>query len=266
MSASRDATTLQRRTTIGMGTFISIEGHLPELPLKGFAGVPLDAACEAIEVVESLMNPANENSDLARIARAPRGVPVQIHPWTTEVLALRRRIHDSSRGVFDPCTPDRAGRLEHLEILGPECVRRTGPDLLIDLGGIAKGFAVDRAIDVLKRCGCIAGIVNAGGDLRVFGDIDWPVEVRTGTGGPTKLMLREKALAVSAPPSANSPRGHRGYYLRVDAGIVANAERVVAVCARDAATADALTKVALLHAPGTSTDILAEYGAQLLQI
>ncbi len=38
-----------------------------------------------------------------------------------------------------------------------------------DLGGIAKGFAVDRAVKILKCAGRHAGIVNAGGDLRVFG-------------------------------------------------------------------------------------------------
>src|SRR5256885_15176478 len=103
MSASRDGTTLQRRTTIGMGTFISIEAHSPEVLPEGFATVPLDGACEAIETVESLMNPADEDSDVTRIARAPRGVPVKIHRWTAEVLALSRRIHDASRGAFDPC-------------------------------------------------------------------------------------------------------------------------------------------------------------------
>jgi thiamine biosynthesis lipoprotein ApbE len=41
--------------------------------------------------------------------------------------------------------------------------------LIVDLGGIAKGFAVDRAVKALKCAGLASGVVNAGGDLRVFG-------------------------------------------------------------------------------------------------
>ena len=50
--------------------------------------------------------------------------------------------------------------------------------LTIDLGGIAKGFAVDCAIDVLKKAGAQGGIVNAGGDLRGFGLQEETVRIR----------------------------------------------------------------------------------------
>jgi len=41
--------------------------------------------------------------------------------------------------------------------------------MALDLGGIAKGYAVDRAVEILKSCGVSSGIVNAGGDMRLFG-------------------------------------------------------------------------------------------------
>ncbi len=53
----------------------------------------------------------------------------------------------------------------------------------LDLGGIAKGFAVDRAIEQLMAAGCIGGQVNAGGDMRVFGENATPVWLRTDRGG-----------------------------------------------------------------------------------
>jgi len=51
----------------------------------------------------------------------------------------------------------------------------------IDLGGIAKGYAVDRALMALRTAGCRGALVNAGGDLAVFGNRKHPSS--SGTGG-----------------------------------------------------------------------------------
>jgi hypothetical protein len=61
------------------------------------------------------------------------------------------------------------GGIEHLQFLEPTLVRSATP-LCLDLGGIAKGFAVDLAVNVLQSAAVPAGLVNAGGDLRVFGN------------------------------------------------------------------------------------------------
>lgn len=71
-----------------------------------------------------------------------------------------------------------------------------------DLGGIAKGFAVDRATDALRERGVKNAIINAGGDLRVLGDMPHSVHVRH-PGAPSKLVcigeLADGALATSSP-------------------------------------------------------------------
>ena len=54
-----------------------------------------------------------------------------------------------------------------IELLPENGVRFQRPGIGIDLGGIAKGFAVDRAVETLKRLGVLGGVVNAGGDLAV---------------------------------------------------------------------------------------------------
>jgi thiamine biosynthesis lipoprotein len=83
-------------------------------------------------------------------------------------------------GFLPPMGPKDARSREatwtDLEILAGNrvCWRKVGR---IDLGGIAKGYAVDMAVEVLKAYGVTTGMVNAGGDLRVFGKPQ-PVHVR----------------------------------------------------------------------------------------
>ena len=57
-------------------------------------------------------------------------------------------------------------------------VRFERPDVAVDLGGIAKGFAVDRAIEVLRAQGISRALVNAGGDLAAFGPEPHLVHIR----------------------------------------------------------------------------------------
>jgi hypothetical protein len=111
----------------------------------------------------------------------------------------------------------------------------------IDLGGIAKGFAVDRAVEALQKAGAISGIVNAGGDLRVFGEHAQEVQIRHPLyPGRTAGMvrLRDRALATSARYFAPALFDGRSRQPLPD-------EISVTVAARDCLTADALTKIAL---------------------
>jgi thiamine biosynthesis lipoprotein len=74
------------------------------------------------------------------------------------------------RGAGDPApAAERITAAGAVELLGDRRVRYRHPGITIDLGGIAKGFAVDRALDVLRGCGLVRGLVNAGGDLAAFG-------------------------------------------------------------------------------------------------
>jgi thiamine biosynthesis lipoprotein len=116
----------------------------------------------------------------------------------------------------------------------------------IDLGGIAKGFAVDRAIDVLREYGCSAGEVNAGGDLRVFGPDESVVWIRA-RDAHWPIRLRDGACAVSEGVTPNRPCEHRGYY-RSHATNAEATNRLdwIAVTASSAMWADALTTYAMV--------------------
>jgi thiamine biosynthesis lipoprotein len=120
----------------------------------------------------------------------------------------------------------------------------------IDLGGIAKGYAVDLAVEALLAAGAKSGCVNAGGDLRVFGAEALPVAVRSAhvpTLAATRLMLRDEAMATSG--SYFSSRSHEGRQVSAlldarDARPVVGS-RSASVRAPRCVLADALTKVVL---------------------
>jgi thiamine biosynthesis lipoprotein len=143
--------------------------------------------------------------------------------------------------VFDPCLPTREGRFGDLELHGEREVRCQAP-VELDLGGIAKGYAVDLAVKTLVAAGCHEGVVNLGGDLRAFGIGSHPIAIRHANGYLAPFELRERAIAASALENANRPEEHRGYYTRAEGAPLATFATVVA---SSAAIADALTKCAL---------------------
>nr|WP_240980420.1 FAD:protein FMN transferase [Ramlibacter agri] len=212
----------------------------------------IDAAFARVARVHALMSAHSADSDLARLARAAAGVPLALDPDTVAVLRIAQHWRAASRGAFDPEMAARRlagrrpgiaaaqhgmGRLARLHILDERTVVSEDGPLPLDLGGIAKGYAVDRAVEVLQAAGLRSGLVNAGGDLRAFGPRTWSIEVQHAavTARTRKLLrLHEGAVATSTGAAHN-------------ADFVATRRRAPAwqrgtVLAPDCATADALTK------------------------
>lgn len=204
----------------------------------------LETAFASFATIDEHMHPTRTGSDLVRIRDARPGCGIRVHPWTWQVLALSKNLHELSGGVFDPCLAQ-GGGLADVEL--PErCMVLARLRVVIDLGGIAKGFAVDRAIDALVRAGCSSCEVNAGGDLRVFGE-PRSIWIRT-RDGAWAITLQDRACAVSEPSQAGRPSQHRGYYRRDDAqtDAITGDRRAAIVVAPTAALADGLTKCVLL--------------------
>lgn len=263
-----------------LGTFVSIRARFREcgaseiLLRRGMA-----AAFAAIARVHRLMSSHEETSDVARINRAAPGVRIAVDPWTWAVLRRALEVSVATNGMFDCCvapqlkdrgllprfaadsTPHPAARYHDLELLSGDEIRLRRP-LHVTLDGIAKGFAVDRAIAALRDSGATAGVVNAGGDLRLFGSRAEPVHLRDPR-NPSRLLplgeLREVAVATSAPhvvagaESHIDPRSRRSCVARSSATVIA----------RDCVTADALTKP-LLISPSLALPAFARLGAKAL--
>ncbi len=247
-----------RRLRIGMGTWVAIEARAVHEDTLEHG---ITSAFAAVAAVSRTLHPTQPGSDVARINEARCGQAVPVEASTLTLLRFAQRLHTLSEGVFDPCLPQAPGCLADLVLReDPQPLVEARVPVQLDLGGIAKGFAVDGAVQALRDAGCSAGLVNAGGDLRVFGAPGETLLLRHSRGDYRRLPLNEAAVAVSARAAACAPGGHRGYYVR---GAAAPAIReYAAVRARDAMTADALTKCVLLCEEGLSARLLRELGAE----
>ena len=165
-----------------------------------------DAAFDAIEKVEALMSPARKDSDLSRINRMAAKGPVMVAPETLRVIQKSLEVSRETGGAFDISfaglgalwdfknpsfrPPDRtalAGKLplvNYNNIIISEnsrSVRFKRQGMKIGLGGIAKGYAISKAVAALQNEGVRAFIVDAGGDLTVGGTKfgkEWRVGIR----------------------------------------------------------------------------------------
>jgi thiamine biosynthesis lipoprotein len=226
----------------------------------------VDAAFAAVERVHALMSFHEADSDVSRLNRMAAERPVRVDAWTWTVLREAVRLSRLSRGAFDITVggalvaqgflpraagpaPDASASWRDLELWPGRRVRFRRP-LRIDLGGIAKGFAVDQAVIAMREAGATAGVVNAGGDLRVFGAKAEEVRVRHPSAPQAALPLgriRQGALATSAPYFSNRRwRGRVVSPLRNPRTGVSCTQAVsVSVRASTCMRADALTKLVL---------------------
>jgi FAD:protein FMN transferase len=251
-----------RRMRMGLGTWVVIEATAASAACA-LAG--LEAAFACVGHVEARMHPLREGSDLARLGAARCGTRVAIDRATWEVLHFAQRLFALTDGVFDPCLPHSCGRLCDLELSS----RTESPwacaytPVSLDCGGFAKGYAVDCALGALRSAGCTAGLVNAGGDVRVCGPQPQTLLLRRPDGSYLPCQLHEAALAVSDPDATNRPAEHRGYYVR-GASAGGEARRYAAVRASEAMVADALTKCVLLCAPVLAQAVVRVLAAEIL--
>ncbi len=253
-----------------LGTYVVVEaGGLPEEAARAAIG----EAFAEVERVQRLMSFHDPASDVSRLnTRASQG-PVPVHRDTFLVLEAAARIRIGSGGVFDVSVGGplvRAGFLprpagaprprlgacgEDIKLLSRNRVRFHRP-LWVDLGGIAKGFAVDRAFDVLSGAGAAEILVNAGGDMRFRFRRPRPLFVRHPR-EPRQAralgLFSAGALATSAPTFSRRRGGGRWAtpYHVPGARWPEDLKGSVTVFSKTCLTADALAKVAAL-APGSS--------------
>ncbi|PLX83527.1 MAG: hypothetical protein C0617_11415 [Desulfuromonas sp.] len=176
------------RSRILMGTVVEITALGAD---PGGLDEAVEAAFEEMARIERLMSSHLSGSEVARLSAAPEGLEVSAE--TSEVLELALTVFEESGGAFDPAlgrlkalwsiesdhprVPSREQVRTALATAGPGALQMEGrrvdkksSETSVDLGGVAKGYAIDRAVDVLRRAGISSASVNAGGDLRLLGD------------------------------------------------------------------------------------------------
>jgi thiamine biosynthesis lipoprotein len=248
---------IERRTFHAMGTEIELIVEADD------AGAQLDAAEREFHRLEALLSRFREDSELSRLNRDGS---IDAGPDLLRVVGLSLAARERSNGCFDATVHDAvigAGydrSFEHVPADSPRSARaaRCGGDVRIDgnrielgsgvhldLGGIGKGYAAERAAELLATAGpCL---VNAGGDIATRGGA-WPVGVETAA-GTTTLELRGAALATSGRDRRRWRRNGRELHHIIDprTGEPAETDLVrVTVVAGDAVEAEVAAKVLFL--------------------
>jgi FAD:protein FMN transferase len=273
---SANAASSTRRLRIALGTWVAIEAARRDTPASHTAATStpasdpaldaINAAYATVTEIEARVHPTRAGSDLALINSTAPGTPLAIHPDTWRLLQLSRHLYDLTEGVFDPCVPQRPGRMQDIEINPGTPLLMCHAPVQLDLGGIAKGYAIDRAIETLIQQGCTSGLVNAGGDVRVFGARTETILLRQRAADTQHtykpVELTNEALAVSDLDATERPQEHQGYYNRP--GNAPTQRHYAAVVAKNATTADALTKCVLLCPEPVTERVLKELAGKSL--
>jgi thiamine biosynthesis lipoprotein len=171
-----------------LGTFVEIS------TLQDNSEEAIEQAFSTIERVQSLMSFHDQKSELSTINRESHIRSISIDPWTSQIIRIAQDIHQHSDGLFNcgighrlvaagllPRNIDFSnhgfGGVEDLCFIDENYICAALP-LCLDLGGIAKGFAVDMAVNTLVMNGINSGSVNAGGDMRIFGSEAQAIHIR----------------------------------------------------------------------------------------
>jgi len=244
------------------------------------ARAAMAAVIEEMRRVDRVMSPYKEDSELSRINREAARAPVSISPEMAAIIARAIEFSKLSDGAFDitfssvgylydyrrhihPSDAEIARALpginyRHLVLDGKHHTLHFAREgVRIDLGGIAKGWAVDRSIEILKKHGITHALVNAGGDTRVLGDKrgrPWKVGIRDPRrrdGVVAVVPLADKAFSTSGDYERffveDGVRYH--HIINPKTGKSATGVRSVTVIADDATTTEGLTKSVFIKGP-----------------
>jgi thiamine biosynthesis lipoprotein len=222
--------------------------------------------------VEALMSNWIERSEISQLNSAAADEHVPLSSETLTVLQTARQATHDTDGAFDvTCRPlielwretATSGRLpsqgairsardasgwSHFQ-LGDHGAEKTLAPARVDLGGIAKGYAIDRAVEAMQASGTVGGMVDVGGDIRCFGrpptGETWTVQIRDPfkRGVLGEFQFDEGAVCTSGNYARFFEIGNRRFSHICDprTGQPADSAASVTVVAPDAVTADIWT-------------------------
>jgi thiamine biosynthesis lipoprotein len=249
---------MERRAFHAMGTEMELIVDAED------AGEALDTAEAEFHRLEALLSRFRDDSELSQLNRDGS---IDAGPDLLRVVELALEARERTGGRFDPTVHDAvvaAGYDRSFEDIAPESHVRCqapavagggvsvdgpritlDPGVRVDLGGIGKGYAAERAAELLALAGpCL---VNAGGDVATRGGA-WPIGVET-AGSPLTLELAGAALATSGRDRRRWRRGGRELHHLIDPRTGAPAETDllrVTVVAADAVEAEVAAKALFL--------------------
>jgi len=251
------------------------------------ANAAIDAVMAEMHHVDDVMSDFKPDSELSQINEHAAQRPVVVSPELYNLVKLSTHYSQITDGAFD-ITVESVWRLYHfrreihptdaqIKALLPtvgwrqlifddrhHSIRFARPGMAIGLGGIAKGYVVDRSIDILKAMGIKHAIVTAGGDSRLLGDHrgrPWMVAILD----PWDLRKTVALIPISNEAISTSGDYYRGFVqngVRYDhilspfTGHSAQLVRSASVIAPNGTQTDGMSKTAFVLGPQKTLAII----------
>lgn len=259
----------------------------------------ISAAFAEAEKIHRLTDFFDENSDVAIINSAKAETPVNVSRETIEIIDLAQKINRDSKGAFDICLapvsrlwdfksenpeiPEKSAIETALDVchgswLNVDATSRTITKSLdktqIDLGGIAKGYAADKAAEALTKMGVQAAIIDFGGNIVVVGknpktkDGKWRIGLQTPfapTGEYSKVVeIQSGSMVTSGTYQRYFEKDGKAYHHIIDPKDGFPAQRKyssVSINAQNAALADALATAVFVLGEKDGAALAEKWGA-----
>lgn len=279
-------------TNTAMGTVVTVFLWTDDEP-KAAAGA--DLVFQEMKRIDGVMTTWTDTSEVSQVNLAAGKKPVKVSDETYAVIERAVDVSKRSNGIFDITVgafkglwkfdqdmdytlPDPADVKKRLANIGwkhlkldkkAKTVFLDKAGMSITLGGIAKGYAVDKCVELLYKAGFVDFMVQAGGDMYVSGKKDaepWVVGIRDPRGKDGEMFALAPIENHSFSTSGDYERGFVNpkdgirYHHILDPrdGFPAHASRSVTVRAKDAFTADAWSKVLFILGPKKSLELIAK--------
>jgi thiamine biosynthesis lipoprotein len=274
-----------RRVTDGiMGTRIIVELWTEDQP-RGEAAI--DAVLDEMRHVDTTMSTYKPTSEVSQVNDRAASGPMPITQELFDLLTTAKEYSEITEGAFDITYASVGYMYDFRKHIRPtegqidkalpainyrhvlldaknRTVQFSQPGVRIDLGGIAKGYAVDRGIDVLKSLGVTRAFVSAGGDSRIIGDRfgkPWVVGIRDPSKGEGSVIARIPLVNAAISTSGDYERyfdedGVRYHHI-IDphTGHSASKVRSATVIGPYATRTDGLSKTAFVLGPEKAMEI-----------
>jgi FAD:protein FMN transferase len=274
-----------RAERAALGTLVQLAAFAQDASAKRRVEQALQTGYQEIHRLENLLSVWKPGSDIGRLNRA-QGQPIRVSPETLDVLERALWASRVSDGAFDvtfqvmsdlwrfggaaernprvPSSDEVARRLplidyRKIELDKEDRTVRLPPGMQVGLGGIGKGYILDRAANVLRACGLDCFLIQAGGDLLGMGRKPSEQAWRGGIQDPrgprgsffATLGFSDHAFSTAGDYAQSYTVDGRRYHHIIDprTGYPAAACRSVTVWAKDAATADALVDAVFVLGP-----------------
>jgi len=282
--APQSAATFVHKKKYSMGTVFEIVAYDAS---PGRASLAIDKALEEIARLDRVMSNYKPESDLSRLNRNGHFHRVTVSPDLYQAIRDSLEYSRLSGGQFDitvaplvdlwkaalhgerlPSAREQENLREcmgyqKIQLLPPDRVEFHSSCMRIDLGSIGKGYAVDRAVDILRSHGIRSALVNAG-ESTIYGmgappgKAAWLVHLRDPSGKvDPQVLLCDNSVSTSeqTPPSllGNEAAGH---IIDPQTGRPLETAYSLSIVARTATASDALSTTLLLAGPAKGKPIV----------